>query len=232
MCVFVSSLQRSVTRTQCWATRTRGGSMTWWEVRSPAARVTLTGGASTSTGASRPTSPPRTSSTCSSEVASPPVSEPLWSLFIISGDSRWRHVGRFNVAPLVLSESAHLQQRQDELQPRDGLPTREDRRQRRRTDPHPPFTVFCCLVRVRCRRSRLTLVFPPGWLLHVHPADAHRGPDSSVHTEPDDGVAPSLQPLLQTVSTHTHTRTTFILPVRVVHPHNTHTHTLHVCVQN
>lgn len=36
----------------------------------------------------------------------------------------------------------------------------------------------------------------PGWFLNVHPADAHRGPDFSVPSEPDDGVPPTLQPLL------------------------------------
>lgn len=51
--------------------------MTWWEARSPAVRATLTGGASTSTGALRPTSLLTTSSTCFSEVASHPVSGPV-----------------------------------------------------------------------------------------------------------------------------------------------------------
>lgn len=36
----------------------------------------------------------------------------------------------------------------------------------------------------------------PGWLLDVHPADAHRGPDFSVPLEPDVGLPPTLQPLL------------------------------------
>lgn len=40
------------------------------------------------------------------------------------------------------------------------------------------------------------LRFSPGWFLNVYPADAHRGPDFSVNTEPDDGVSSSLQPLL------------------------------------
>lgn len=44
----------------------------------------------------------------------------------------------------------------------------------------------------------------PGWLLNVYPADAHRGPDFSVDTEPDDGVPSALQPLLQAVCTNTH----------------------------
>lgn len=73
-CVF---LQRLVMHMQCWATQTKGGSMTWQEGRSRAARVTHTEEALTSTGALRLTLLLRTSSTCSLEVASPPVSEHL-----------------------------------------------------------------------------------------------------------------------------------------------------------
>lgn len=72
----MSSFQRLVIHMLCWATRTRDGSMTWREERSRAARVTHTEEALTSTGALRLTSLLRTSSTCSLEVASPPVSEP------------------------------------------------------------------------------------------------------------------------------------------------------------
>lgn len=42
----------------------------------------------------------------------------------------------------------------------------------------------------------IVLCLSPGGFLNVYPADAHRGPDFSVNTEPDDGVSSTLQPLL------------------------------------
>lgn len=42
----------------------------------------------------------------------------------------------------------------------------------------------------------IVLCLPLGWFLNVYPADAHRGPDFSLNTEPDDGVPSTLQPLL------------------------------------
>lgn len=70
-------LQRLVMHTLCWATQTKDGSMTWQEARSRAVRVTHRQEVLTSTGALRLTSLLRTSSTCSLEVVSPPVSELL-----------------------------------------------------------------------------------------------------------------------------------------------------------
>lgn len=53
--------------------------------------------------------------------------------------------------------------------------------------------------------SRHVFLLSTGRLFNVHPVDAHRGSDLSVDTEPDDGVPPTLQPVLQTVRTNTHT---------------------------
>lgn len=208
VCLDVSSLQRSAMRMLCWATRKRGGSMMWWEARSPAAQVTLTGGASTSTGASRPTSPQRTSSTCSLEVASPHVSNGTRAFVY--------HQQRFWAAPVLTRLFLSTASPHTFNNGRTSYSHETDYRQERTDDRGDVRMSFCCLVCVCCRRSRLTLVFPVGRFLYVHPADAHRGPDHSVHTEPDDGVAPSLQPLLQTVRAPMHTR------------HTTHKHSLYV----
>lgn len=41
-----------------------------------------------------------------------------------------------------------------------------------------------------------------GWLLHIHPTDAHPGADPGAHPEPADGLHPALQSVFQTVRTH------------------------------
>lgn len=210
----VASSQRSATRTQCWATQTKGGNMTWWEVRSPAAQVTLTGGASTSTEVSRLTSLPRTSSTCSSEVASPPVSQPTRRLPIytllgaIWGDSTSTVAFLSAASPHTFNNGrTSYSQDTDYRQERT-----DDRGDVRTLTRHCSWLPSVCVLSLRVR---LTLAFPPGWLFHVHPADAYRGPDPSVNTEPDDGVAPALQPLLETVrACHA---------LACLHPRNKHT---------
>lgn len=161
----VSSFQRLVMRTQCWAIQTRDGSMTWWEARSSAVRATLTGGVSTSTEALRPTSLLTTSSTCFSEVASHPVSEPVCAdahflSYNLVTPLMTKKVMAVLCCPALYSESTHLQQWQNKLQPWHRLPTRENWRPRRCTclqfiNSSLLFSLMCV-----CRRGMF-------WLFHM-----------------------------------------------------------------
>lgn len=115
--------------------------------------------------------------------------------------------------PFVYSKCTYLQQQQNKLQPSDRLPTRENRRKRRCkymgfehvkckhvvcTKAHRNWMRWqiyrCVCVLLKFRNSLYCLSL--GWFLHVYPAHAHHGPDFSVNTKPDDGVPPTLQPLL------------------------------------
>lgn len=96
------------------------------------------------------------------------------------------------------SQRPHVHQRQDELQP-SQRPPGADRGARRRTPIH--FRLVSVSESPPSYRSHLC--FSAGRLLDVHPADAHRGSDFSVDSEPDDGFPSAVQPLLQTVRLHT-----------------------------
>lgn len=121
--------------TPCSATQTKDGSTTWRVGRSRAARTNHTE-ALTSTGALKLTSHLKTSSTCSLEAASPPVSVEILkelndcldlSVDLVSRYSQFDDVVMFLASCFVYSDCTHVHEREDELQPSDRLQTREDR---------------------------------------------------------------------------------------------------------